>query len=406
MRRTHKKSRRGCLECKRRHIKCDETHPSCLNCLTAERACSYPERVAVGSGQPVSNSPTTSAEVPTPGPTTPEKTSIFPTDDLEELSVVNMLHMELYNHFTTEVYMTSLNPEMAKISKALTIKCALNTPYLMHQILALAARHLSILRPEKEALYRHQAIQLQTSALSLFNAQGAAVDTADRVPMLLFSSILGLHALCDMLSVRDDTFEQFYSRFMSYFRLHRGVHSVIGGSWPAMLESDLRPIIELGSEAYRVEGKGHECDRLRDHFRLAGYSSQVTQDCERSISRLQYVFDEGVRGNLRAHLVLSFPLFIHKETVELVEKQDENVILLLAYYAVALHFCRDTWIIGEAGKYVFDMMASRLGPEYDYLLEWPREAFEMIISSSDAEPMDVLDPELSTTSNLQEKEDT
>lgn len=61
IRRQHKKSRNGCSECKRRHIRvgrtssavtvprliflsgrqCDEQRPTCINCTKAERACSY-----------------------------------------------------------------------------------------------------------------------------------------------------------------------------------------------------------------------------------------------------------------------------------------------------------------------------------------------------------------------------
>lgn len=41
-RRSHRKSRNGCVECKRRHIRCDEGRPACTNCTIAERTCSFP----------------------------------------------------------------------------------------------------------------------------------------------------------------------------------------------------------------------------------------------------------------------------------------------------------------------------------------------------------------------------
>jgi hypothetical protein len=41
-RRTHKKSRLGCFECKKRRIKCDETQPMCLNCAVRGVICSSP----------------------------------------------------------------------------------------------------------------------------------------------------------------------------------------------------------------------------------------------------------------------------------------------------------------------------------------------------------------------------
>ena len=40
-RRKHKKSRKGCLTCKRRHIRCDENVPQCFNCTKGNRTCNY-----------------------------------------------------------------------------------------------------------------------------------------------------------------------------------------------------------------------------------------------------------------------------------------------------------------------------------------------------------------------------
>ena len=42
-RRKHQKSRSGCTTCKRRHIRCDEGHPRCQNCIIHRSTCSYPE---------------------------------------------------------------------------------------------------------------------------------------------------------------------------------------------------------------------------------------------------------------------------------------------------------------------------------------------------------------------------
>ncbi|PMD43906.1 hypothetical protein L207DRAFT_525283 [Hyaloscypha variabilis F] len=41
-RRPHRKSRTGCLHCKRRKTKCDEVHPQCSNCLKYDLECEYP----------------------------------------------------------------------------------------------------------------------------------------------------------------------------------------------------------------------------------------------------------------------------------------------------------------------------------------------------------------------------
>ncbi|KAK2593403.1 hypothetical protein QQS21_008891 [Conoideocrella luteorostrata] len=51
-RRSHRKSRNGCAECKRRHIRCDEQRPACANCAIAERTCVFPvPRAKTGAHQ-------------------------------------------------------------------------------------------------------------------------------------------------------------------------------------------------------------------------------------------------------------------------------------------------------------------------------------------------------------------
>lgn len=41
-RRGHTKSRRGCFNCKRRRIKCQETRPACGHCVKTGLKCEYP----------------------------------------------------------------------------------------------------------------------------------------------------------------------------------------------------------------------------------------------------------------------------------------------------------------------------------------------------------------------------
>ncbi|RQM08240.1 hypothetical protein DH86_00001438, partial [Scytalidium sp. 3C] len=41
-RKGHKKSRKGCFNCKARKVKCQETHPCCENCYKRGLDCQYP----------------------------------------------------------------------------------------------------------------------------------------------------------------------------------------------------------------------------------------------------------------------------------------------------------------------------------------------------------------------------
>ncbi|KAM5345818.1 hypothetical protein ACJ41O_011679 [Fusarium nematophilum] len=65
LRRAHRKSRNGCYECKRRHIKCDESRPSCSNCVVSERSCAYPATATSAAAQtPAAAAAATPSPVP------------------------------------------------------------------------------------------------------------------------------------------------------------------------------------------------------------------------------------------------------------------------------------------------------------------------------------------------------
>ncbi|KAL3455749.1 hypothetical protein BJX64DRAFT_297318 [Aspergillus heterothallicus] len=54
-RRRHKKSRNGCMECKRRRIKCDEMKPSCSRCILTRQECIYQPTSPTAQAQSSSN---------------------------------------------------------------------------------------------------------------------------------------------------------------------------------------------------------------------------------------------------------------------------------------------------------------------------------------------------------------
>lgn len=53
-RRFHSKSRSGCLTCKKRRVKCDETRPSCKNCIRMKLVCGYTEFAGKENEEPSS----------------------------------------------------------------------------------------------------------------------------------------------------------------------------------------------------------------------------------------------------------------------------------------------------------------------------------------------------------------
>ncbi|KAK0628952.1 hypothetical protein B0T17DRAFT_488944 [Bombardia bombarda] len=379
MRRRHKKSRRGCLECKRRHIKCDETRPQCINCVTAERACPYPASTTSPASAASASSKSGSPQMPragcSPGPVpgpAPGLHLLDDDDDDDNGPPVNLLHMELLYHYLTDTF-ASYSP-MSDTLQQIIMRHALREPYLMYQVLAVSARHLSVLRPQQADYYHDQAIELQTRALSLFNAIDLASLTS-RVPVFVFSSTLGFHALYDMLSHRDDTFASALARFTGYLRLHRGVYHVMDGHGDEIAQSELKPIIELGKQWYVMAGEGHECDDLRARIEAR---TEELEAARRAISLLQCVFDGKPTPAARIHVLLAWTTMIPRPFVAMLEAGRPEAMAVLAYYFLALHLCREVWIIGDSGRFLLESVAAYLGPEWAPWMERPCQMLQEV----------------------------
>ncbi|KAK3381527.1 hypothetical protein B0H63DRAFT_207634 [Podospora didyma] len=389
MRRRHKKSRRGCHECKRRHIKCDETRPRCINCATVERECSYPSGEGLDSESGVSSTRTspagsTSASAHTPAPDAVFQSEIPGFSPLGELHPprVDMVHMELFHHYITNF--PALYPPLVGMPLAITMRHALREPYLMHQVLALSAQHLSVLRPHQEGFYRNIAIQLQTQALALFNSLDLGYfDMAldHRVAAFVFSSVLGFHSLCDALSYRDSYFPTSLDRFLRYLHLHRGVHNSSEGRWLEIRESELRTTIEQSMAWYNVNGQGRECDDIRQRAQAsANLSMEELEATMKAIDLLQTVFDGRPTPQSRIHILFNWTMMLPTEFVGMMDAGRPEALAVLAYYFLALHHCHNEWMVGDSCHFLLQSVANYLHPDWASWVERPCQMLEEMLN--------------------------
>ncbi|KFY05786.1 hypothetical protein V492_08299 [Pseudogymnoascus sp. VKM F-4246] len=153
LRRVHTKSRRGCLNCKRRRIKCPENHPDCTQCTKRGLTCQWPEIQIEQTGND-------GKRIAKAIPRQIDSPNTFCLEDFR-----------LFNHFVKECHPSHpLGNEEAWTHEVPSI--AHNHEYLLHAMLALAASDLSECSPNDSALalsgmnHRVRAIESLSTALS------------------------------------------------------------------------------------------------------------------------------------------------------------------------------------------------------------------------------------------------
>ncbi|GFF68415.1 hypothetical protein IFM47457_02054 [Aspergillus lentulus] len=379
-RRAHKKSRNGCLECKRRHIKCNENRPICSNCTVSERVCEYGINVFKVT-RPV-DSPNCSAASASLSPATnlpSGRSSLSPNPGTPQDAPVNMLHMELFYHLHTETF-----PELDRGKHAdhfLSIMPQLlKAPYVVNELLAFSALHLSTKHPERQEYYRTHAAQLQTHALTNFKETDLEVNQETCVPMFLFSGILGLHTLCDVLVYRDNDFDQFVDKFVQCFRLHRGVRAICGKSWDMLHQSVLKPLLTDGASLYQFDGRlGAGCEKLLHLVQAAKLGATLTDIYKQAIEHLQTSTNALMAAGSLAgssHGSIGWPVLVSPEYIDLLLQRRPEALVILAHYGILLHSCRDSWMFGDGGRFLIESIRDFLGPDWTEWLEWPIKALD------------------------------
>ncbi|KAL2197858.1 hypothetical protein P885DRAFT_68073 [Corynascus similis CBS 632.67] len=304
-------------------------------------------------------------------------------------SRVDMVHMQLLHHYITD---TSMYPMMESRMKDIILNVALREPYVMYSVLALSAHHLSVFRPEQQQFYHNLAIQLQTQGLSIFNSLDISFfgDSVEkRIPAFIFSSVIGIHALCDMLSSRKIHPDSGIARFLEYMSLHRGILTIMHGYWDQLKKSELKVLFEeLVPQWFQLTSEGRECDDIRDRLTAAHLEPDELKEALRAVDLLQCVLDARPNAEPRAYILCSWVAMLGPAFVRMLETRRPEALATLAYYFLAMHYCRGVWMMGDAGQYFLTLLAEhfRGGDCRPQDADAPRIA-EIHLAAMDANPL-------------------
>ncbi|KAJ5514562.1 Aflatoxin biosynthesis regulatory protein [Penicillium fimorum] len=190
-RRSHRKSRAGCVKCKQRRIKCDEAKPHCLRCQKHGIECDYssplarpqktnnivskfiktnPELILIDSQTSSMSLRIVSdklKELLQPPSATGTKLPRLPTDTIVSTRTIEALH-----HFHKAPAFATESQTPLRIVMGKMVELAFETPFLMHAIIAAATTHLCTLLPDNkdyrlaEAYHWQQTINQYSTEVS------------------------------------------------------------------------------------------------------------------------------------------------------------------------------------------------------------------------------------------------
>jgi hypothetical protein len=296
--------------------------------------------------------------------------------DLED--PINYNHMELVIHAMLSDEMFNFAVGFEKFHRAglaLGFETALKAPYLLNQIMAFAACHLAHVGAQRSAFFKRQAVILQTRAVSMFNATRVEVDASNCVPILLFSSMLGQHLLADTLAKRDpEGLESFITHYVQCMEMHRGIYTIATSAWPLLMETELEPILTMSKSLTSREPRGKDCVRVLGLVQSAdGMSEEEKGSCRTAIRYLQVGLDavqaEDNAPISRYQMICEWTMLVPPMFTRLLALKQPVALIVLAHYAVLLHYGRHLWQVGDAGKYILGITEAYIGPNWGFWVE-------------------------------------
>ncbi|KAF1968583.1 hypothetical protein BU23DRAFT_592087 [Bimuria novae-zelandiae CBS 107.79] len=369
-RKTHRKSRNGCLQCKQRHSKCNEEHPRCANCVRLDIHCTWPTRERF------------SATYPTPpeshGLVTADRPSSVASPDLPAPafgSDMSISDMRLLHWWTAKTYKDmNVDPARWPAWQIDCVEVALDFPFLLRGLLALAAIHKTACdtQADRQSLLL-QAENYFSSALETYrkNLEHPRPDTA--MPMFLMSIFIVTYTLA---SAQLEPPEDPIGTLHHCFRLLQGVEVVIQPHMAQLMNSTIMGKLVEQDPGMPLEGEVPQVLRLK---KLAETKKTSAHDFyTRTIDDLHSHFLKTRQcppENDRLSIAFTWASQLSEDFLHLMAAHDPITALVIAHFAVLLTECHLAWWVAEwPARIVFAAQKLLLAtPEILAYLDWPLE---------------------------------
>ncbi|KAH6896566.1 hypothetical protein B0T10DRAFT_159947 [Thelonectria olida] len=370
--REHRKSRRGCLRCKQRKVKCDETLPSCHRCTQRQEICSYITEFGFISS---SSAPSSSHRSPTP-----QSDSQFSS---------YLIDLDLTHQYLTSTYSTLWgSPEGKLIWRDNIFRMALANPYLLAGLLATAAMH-KIAVSETSPVLENIALHKQTEALEglRLGLQNINAESCDEVFVLstlvsfwTFAS-RSLPGRLSLLSTGSDTkngeiehesVQSPIAQFIQVLRRVKPLRAVTRESRPWLRGGNLAGLLKMPSLEDLpdlTEDVEHALGELEYQLHQnSSFSSTSTGDLP--AFSMRWMFRVSGRPDL-SELLVGWPVQLSEQLTEGVKSRDHAALALLGYWAVSFEAMNDRWWSSGWSKAIVLEVSSIVQGPWLELMRWP-----------------------------------
>ncbi|GAM89082.1 hypothetical protein ANO11243_071170 [Dothideomycetidae sp. 11243] len=295
-----------------------------------------------------------------------------------------MTHLKLLHHFLTETCLGILGqPAQLERYRGMAAKHAFSHEFLMSEMLALAALHLSITIPDTQQRewYRDLSVALMDRALREFNEKLPTMNADNCVTFVMFAHVVGLHSFRSAMLARESSIGALLPKLTQTVNLMRGLNPIMRPWMPVLMQEEFGDMIRdaenLPQSATDVGGLTETFSRLLEQAEMRDGTRELYMKAVKHLQEnLNYIgHDSGSEDSTFA--VFAWWVNMPRELVDHLEERRPEALALLAWYAVVLHRHRGSWVIGDSGKYMFGLIEQHLGARWEDWIAWPKQTLSL-----------------------------
>lgn len=373
-----KKSRNGCLQCKRRKVKCNEQAPRCHNCSYRRVKCSY-ESSCNELPAATDRIPTTQSQYAGQVST---RSFNFPVQ-LSWSGNISPEDFELMHHYTTTASLSFADYDVYRpIWQVAVPREAQSYQFLMHIILALSAMHIRHLRhPHNlQALrYKELAHKHYQNAVTSFRSKVLEMDASNTSAVFAFSHLslyfsFGSAQFANISQMQDPIGE-----LLDIFVLLRKAMDNLTLAWD---------LVEAGSMAIFLQRGPLITDRRYLPAEISMGLELMEQTCQQFIessqvgpiatetyrTAIQQLWDSFVMAQTKKKdwaMTLRFIMILPERFSGYLQQREPLALIILAHFCVILHRAPTRWWAEGWSTHVVGAVFEALPQDWRYAISWP-----------------------------------
>ncbi|KAL4977915.1 hypothetical protein BDW66DRAFT_131319 [Aspergillus desertorum] len=400
-RRSHKKSRNGCDQCKQRRIKCDEGRP-CMNCSRRGMACIFESRSSAITPPNGQNDRGVLSDIRGRLLATCSDSPALQTPSQDPFRVFHdrladgtwfpqewtAQDPELMHHYTLTTSKTfARRPQMQETWQVAIPEIAYSHEFLMHGLLGLSALHLAYLKPERYSHYLagagfHMSLGLRSYRRLILSPSGDNCHA-----LFCFSSLVMVYIYASPTDSTEPHTANGLASILELLTLCRGT-LVLLPFFDRIRQSPLQHLFLREFEAdphielTHITTRGsHPLKDLPAHLNNLHtlITTEITTPAERTsflnaLDRLRATFTSLAVAErpLECGMLYMWPLSIDEQFFEFLRQRHPVALVLLAFYCAQLHAFEDYWFVGKQGAAWLRHVESALETSFRNWLVWPK----------------------------------